>query len=238
VVPAACWDVPGFKHSHDWCFELARDFATAPKKSPEHACMKAGIAEDNYDGCFEYLFSDCLANAVTGTCVPWLTAHPPGGSVPGATPPIQLPDIPITPGDTWGGETPAPPPATQPASGKESQSSPWPWVVGALAITVAGVAAWQALAVPATARGARNPSSARVLDLRSLSLGASPIFTAATKVEAIKFARKFGWPARSTMHAGNRFWTFWVVGQNIDSDTLRLLNQDGTWSDMPWPGYW
>lgn len=76
------------------------------------------------------------------------------------------------------------------------------------------------------------------LDLRKISLGESSIFTAARKSEAVTFARKHGWLTTDVIGAANRFWQFWIVGQNVDTETLRVLNTDGTWTDMPYPGRW
>lgn len=76
------------------------------------------------------------------------------------------------------------------------------------------------------------------LDLRKISLGASPIFATARKTDASKFALAHGWLASDVIGAANRFWQFWVVGQCIGNETIRLLNNDGTYVDMPYPGRW
>lgn len=78
----------------------------------------------------------------------------------------------------------------------------------------------------------------RKLDLRKISLGTTALFATARKADASKFAREHGWLATDVIGAANRFWAFWVVGKSVDSETIRLLNKDGTWVDMPHPGKW
>ena len=79
---------------------------------------------------------------------------------------------------------------------------------------------------------------ASVLDLRRISLGATPIAAFQRKSDAVKFAREHGWLTADVIGAANRFWRFWVVGQSIGSETLRLLQSDGSPLDMAYPGRW
>lgn len=77
----------------------------------------------------------------------------------------------------------------------------------------------------------------RHLDLRSVHLGQSNIAAYSWKRDAVAAAKSFGWPVSSVIPAANRFWSFWVIGQNIGTDTLRLVAKDGSTVEIPYPGW-
>ncbi len=49
----------------------------------------------------------------------------------------------------------------------------------------------------------------------------------ATKIKATKYAKEKGWQAKNARKAFNRFWTGYVVGQQIDTNTYRVLTDTG-----------
>jgi len=49
----------------------------------------------------------------------------------------------------------------------------------------------------------------------------------ARKADAVKFAKKKGWRIQDVTAAFNRFNEFWIVGQQIDSNTFRVLGPKG-----------
>jgi hypothetical protein len=73
------------------------------------------------------------------------------------------------------------------------------------------------------------------IDLRAISIGASGIFATQLKSEAAEFAIAHGWRIADVLRAANRFSRFYTVGQ-FDGVQLRLLKEDGSWTDMPHPG--
>jgi hypothetical protein len=78
------------------------------------------------------------------------------------------------------------------------------------------------------------------IDLRSVHLGTSLIFRAEKRSAAEAFARSCGWRASDVKEAANRFWKFWIVGQQLgaSAETFRVLLKDKSWVDVPWPGRW
>jgi len=78
-------------------------------------------------------------------------------------------------------------------------------------------------------------SKSRDLDFRSINLGTVDFFRCTTKKKAKEFAK--GWLVKDVSTAANRFCVFWIVCQCVGADILRVLNQDGSVSDIPHPGY-
>lgn len=144
----------------------------------------------------------------------------PGSYTPGTAPPGTTP-----PGTTPPGGTPVG--YEQPAK----KASVWPWVIGGLA--VAGIAG---IAYMSVAGPKKNPIKAKVLNLRSYNLGVHRFFNRQSKADAVKFAHEHGWRTQDVTQAANRFMAFWIVGQQIDEHTYRVLNKDGSWEDIPYPG--
>jgi hypothetical protein len=49
----------------------------------------------------------------------------------------------------------------------------------------------------------------------------------ATKKKAVAYAKAHGWSPKNATKAFNRFWTGYVVGQQINTTTYRVLTDDG-----------
>lgn len=49
----------------------------------------------------------------------------------------------------------------------------------------------------------------------------------ARKADAERAALAAGWRKSDVTRASNRFWTGWVIGQQVGHDTFRLLGPDG-----------
>ena len=77
----------------------------------------------------------------------------------------------------------------------------------------------------------------RDLDLRAVSRTDHRYFIGTTKAAAGAMAKKLGWRQSDVKRAANRFQAFWVVGQQLTTDTYRLMCADGTACDVAFAGF-